>query len=89
MIKVALTCAALLIAFAGVRPASAAQGQCLSCCGGLNGNGYCLSWCTTSCTGSGGHKQIMRTNTQCDAQSRTLVCSGPYCTMKCNSSSTH
>jgi hypothetical protein len=89
MIKVALTCAALLIAFAGVRPASAAQGQCLSCCGGLTGGGTCISWCTASCTGSGGHKQIMRTTTQCDAQSRTLVCNGPWCTMMCNSSSTH
>jgi hypothetical protein len=91
MIKVALTCATILIAFAGVGPASAAQGQCLSCCGGLNGNGYCLSWCTSSCTGSGGHKQIMRTTTQCDAQHRTLVCSGPRCTIMCssNSSSTY
>ena len=85
MIKVALTSAALLIALAGIRPASAVEGQCYSCCGGLTGGGTCISYCAGSCSGSGGHQRIMRTTTQCDAQSRTLVCSGPRCTLMCSS----
>jgi hypothetical protein len=83
MIKVALTCATILIAFAGVRPASAAEGQCYSCCGGLTAGGTCISMCTGSCPTK--HQMVAMTK-QCDQQSRTLVCSGPRCTWMCNKS---
>ena len=84
MIKVALTCAALLIAFAGVGPASAANGVCWSCCGGLTGSGQCISLCIGSCPPI--HQTIvMKTTKPCDAQYRTLACSGPRCTWVCSS----
>jgi hypothetical protein len=84
MIKVALTCAALLIAFAGVRPASA---ECWSCCDGRTSGGHCISLCPGVCPG---HQQMvrMKTTPQCDPQYQTLSCSGPKCTWMC-SRSTH
>jgi hypothetical protein len=82
MIKVALTCAAVLIAFAGVRPASAAEGVCYSCCGGLTAGGTCISMCNGSCPPT--HPTIVMTK-QCDAQARTLVCHGARCTWMCGS----
>jgi hypothetical protein len=84
MIKVALTCAALLIAFAGLRPASAAEGMCYSCCNGLTAGGTCISLCVGVCPPI--HQTIvMKTKKRCDAQYRTLACSGPRCTWVCSS----